>query len=130
MALNAARDIAASPASSTPLITDQPAPPTPHLNTVRSTVSRHLGILRDQRGLRAAISELLPLVKDGCRDEDPAIVALAIAVFAYTRAESRGGHARQDFPGKKSPPTRQAMKLADVLYIANALNRTVLARSA
>ncbi len=31
---------------------------------------------------------------------DPAIVALLIAVFASLRAESRGAHARTDFPAE------------------------------
>ncbi|WP_273792154.1 L-aspartate oxidase [Brucella anthropi] len=60
---------------------------------VRRVVSSHLGLLRDEEGLRSAISTLLPFAET----DDAAAVALVAAVAAFERRESRGGHTRTDY---------------------------------
>jgi len=75
-----------------PISLPQSADPEP----VRRIVSSHLGLLRDEEGLRFAVTTLLPLAETG----DAAAVALAIAVAAFERCESRGGHTRTDHPHK------------------------------
>jgi len=53
-----------------------------------------------------------------------------IAVFASLRAESRGAHARTDFPLKRAEAARRKMTLAEALEIARATASHPLARSA
>ncbi|MEJ5018485.1 L-aspartate oxidase [Ochrobactrum vermis] len=69
---------------------------------VRRIVSRHLGLLRDEEGLRSAITALLPLAET----DDAAAVALVVAVAAFERCESCGSHARTDYPAKNAAPAR------------------------
>ncbi len=66
-------------------------------DAIRTIMADHVGVLRDGDGLRQAIRGLLPLAR---RNSAPATTALMIAVAAFDRKESRGGHARTDFPGR------------------------------
>ncbi|MFQ0813804.1 L-aspartate oxidase [Brucella anthropi] len=78
----------------------------PHENDpapVRRVVSSHLGLLRDEDGLRFAITTLLPRAET----DDAAAVALVAAVAAYERRESRGSHARIDHPQKDAVVMRR-----------------------
>ncbi|MGV0877032.1 L-aspartate oxidase [Martelella sp. FLE1502] len=129
--LAAAADIAATaPASEHPLPALSPTP-APRLEAVRGIVSNALGVTRDGAALGDALTALLPLAESDSPDADPAVVALAIAVFAARRAESRGGHARTDFPQKNPESRRQLMTLDAVFTHARALAaRPALARSA
>jgi L-aspartate oxidase len=77
-----------------------------------------------------AIEQLTPLAGCDGATSDPAMVALVIAVFAHQRCESRGAHARTDFPAPAALPSRQRMTLADVLNLANTNRSNILARSA
>lgn len=70
---------------------------------VRRVVSSHLGLLRDEEGLRVAVTTLLPLAES----DDAAAVALVAAVAAYERCESRGSHARIDHPQKDAIARRR-----------------------
>ncbi len=82
-----------------------PVPVSPPQNAdpepVRRIVSNHLGLLRDEEGLRSAITTLLLLA-----ETDDAAVALVAAVAAFERRESRGSHARTDYPAKDAAPAR------------------------
>ncbi|HBF28624.1 L-aspartate oxidase [Rhizobium sp.] len=92
-----------------------PVPTEADLCKIHPLVSSHLGVLRHADGLRQAITALLPMVEADDETSDPAIVALSIAVFASLRQESRGGHARLDYPAALPTCDRQFMGLSNVL---------------
>lgn len=107
MAQRVARDLAGRPATAQQPCRDVPRlTPSADPETVRSVVSNALGVIRNGDAMRAAINALLPIAKGNGPGADPAIVALAVAVFAYLRQESRGAHFRTDFPDTlpQSPP--------------------------
>ena len=140
MGMRAAEDIAGRPtyAGQQPAdIATLPVPdfPAVDLSPVRPIVSRHLGIVRHAEGLTGAIRDLLPLTERNGPASDPALVALAIAVFAAQRTESRGAHFRDDFPEKDAAATRRKLSLSDVITIAHEFSSSShssasLARSA
>ncbi|WP_176085717.1 L-aspartate oxidase [Martelella sp. HB161492] len=101
---------------------------TPTTGNIRPIMSRHLGVLRSAEGIHQAIPALLAHYDADGADADPALVALAIAVFADLRDETRGGHARADFPQKRPAAIRNRMGLDAILD--HARNLTPLARSA
>lgn len=130
MGMRAARD-----ASDIPAPTRFPAKPTAIPVTadpriVRPLVSRHLGITRSAGGLKTAIAGLLQLVEQNGTASDPAIVGLAIAVFAAMRQESRGAHFRDDFPLKEATGERRRLRLHEITALAHEFSSSSLARSA
>jgi L-aspartate oxidase len=129
MGMRAARSIGESDLGST--LSAIPAMPGPSSTAlVRPIVSRHLGVLRNAGAMHGAIAALLPLAEEEGPASDPAVVALAIAVFASLRNESRGAHARTDFPLKHPVTRRRTMTLAEVLDSAHAATSQNFARSA
>ncbi len=83
---------------------------------VRAILTEHAGVLRNDNGLSAAIAHLLPLADAS----GPAALALMMTVAMRRRAESRGGHARTDYP---SAMPNQAQRLTLTLDQARALAR-------
>jgi len=82
---------------------------------LRRRMDAGVGVVRDRDGLQSAITWLRTL-RDGCTHVEPlrrrAEVALTIAVAALNRTESRGAHARRDFPEADTRWARhQAIKL-------------------
>jgi L-aspartate oxidase len=77
-------------------------------NELRRLAWRECGIIRNESGLRAAISELENVAMRPCPEAQRAqfeirnmhAVALLIARCALARRESRGAHRRTDFPEK------------------------------
>jgi L-aspartate oxidase len=65
---------------------------------VRPILSQGLGVLRDRDSICRAIRSLYPIAHRRGAASEPAMVGLMIAVSAYRREESRGGHYRSDFP--------------------------------
>ena len=131
MGMRAARDILSMPAAEPPVAeTGIALPAAADLSCIRPVVSRHLGVLRNAGAIHGAVASLLPLAEDDGAASDPAVVALLIAVFASLRAESRGAHARTDFPLKRAEAARRKMTLAEALEIARATASHPLARSA
>jgi len=67
---------------------------------LRQVMSAHVGVIRDRAGLEMAISEIAALERANRRIRFSNIVTTAkmIAVGAYLRTESRGGHFRSDHP--------------------------------
>lgn len=130
MGMRAAHDLAGIDASPVTLPNDHAHFATPDPSLVRPIVSRHLGVLRNAGAIHGAIAALLPLLESDGPAADPALVALLIAVFASLRMESRGAHARTDFPLKLQHAQRRTMRLSDALDIARSVIPYSLARSA
>ncbi len=95
------------------------------LGRVRDILSQHAGVLRDADGLLAAIATLLPDAEHG-----PAAVALMMTVSMWRRQESRGGHARTDFPEPAAGSTRSFITLEEARRTARSLVGTPSRRSA
>ena len=114
-----ARDIAATAAARRrkPRLPDGSAP---HGDpaSVRPILSRAAGVLRDGEGLRAAAQALYPLAISHGAASDAAIVGLMIVIAALRRCESRGAHARTDFPAHAKPAQRSTLHLIDTLEAA------------
>lgn len=130
MGLRVAQSIAASAWASTDMPDFGALPPASEAATVRPIVSRHLGVLRDAAGLESAIAALLPLAESCSPAADPAAVALIMAVSAQLRTESRGAHARIDYPAKDPLARRRFITLAAALESARSIAPYPLARSA
>jgi L-aspartate oxidase len=96
-----------------PRMQDLPRPSDP--SAVRPILSQHLGVTRDEAGMRAAISSLQPLAEGRTEAADPALVGLLIAQAALARAESRGAHYRTDYPKKSAIAARSFLTRDDVL---------------
>jgi L-aspartate oxidase len=97
-------------------------PPAPDPSTVRSVLSRGVGVLRDEAGLSSTVRALLPRACGSHADADPALVGLLIAVAALRRRESRGAHWRTDFPSRDAVARRSILHLDDALAEARALD--------
>jgi L-aspartate oxidase len=93
-----AEDVAATPSARLRPLADRRLPPAPNAAAVRPILTRHVGLLRDGEGLHAAIRALAPLAAIDGPAADPATLGLMLAVAALRREESRGAHARLDFP--------------------------------
>jgi L-aspartate oxidase len=105
-------------------------PPSFEFGSVRHIVSAHLGVLRNGDGLRSAVSDLLPRIEPARPTTQPATVALLIAVFALLRTETRGSHARTDYPQHLKKTSRRKMTLAEAVNAARLSISTPDRRSA
>jgi len=117
-----ARDIAAT-AAGQPRTPRLPGGSLPHDDptSVRAILSRAAGVLRDGDGLRAAARAFYPLAISRHAASDPAIVGLMIVIAALRRRESRGAHARTDFPVHAPSARRSTLDLGDTLEAASDL---------
>jgi len=88
---------------------------------VRKIISRAAGVLRDGEGLAAAAAELLPVALEHDKASDPACVALMIVIAALRRRESRGAHARTDFPCRAAHAQRSLLRLNEALAAAREI---------
>jgi L-aspartate oxidase len=113
-----AADIAGAIATRVAPLRGDGADVAPNPAGARRALSAAAGVERDAQGLGAGIDALLPLVDSAEAGADPAAVAMMICVAALLRQESRGAHARADFPGQASTPTRRPLTLAEALGAA------------
>ncbi|HVA14643.1 MAG TPA: L-aspartate oxidase [Stellaceae bacterium] len=105
-------------------------PPAPDPAPVRAIMDAQVGVVRDAASLRDAIGALLPLVEQGGAAASPATVALMVAIAAFLRRESRGGHWRSDFPVPvDSEARRRSLRLAEALAIAREIAGGALPRA-
>jgi L-aspartate oxidase len=93
-----ARNISGTEAGRPAPLVPLAVPPRPDATAVRTVLSRDAGVLRDADGLARAIGALLPMAEGSSASADPALLGLMMVVAMYRRMESRGGHARTDYP--------------------------------
>jgi L-aspartate oxidase len=99
---------------------------------IREIMQRHVGVLRDAVGLRAALVRLAALRASALTSRNLDLrnrteAALLVAASAYNRRESRGGHFRTDHPrADPAQAQRSFITLQDALALAVALGRDSL----
>jgi L-aspartate oxidase len=100
------------------------SPPASDPTMVRPILAQGLGVLRDRHGIERAIRSLYPLASGRGAASDPALVGLMIAVAAFRREESRGGHYRTDFPDTPPAALPSSLTLAGALAAARNIVET------
>ncbi len=118
-----AETIAGTTARRTYPLVEIKAPVPPDAAPVRKILTRHAGVLRDAAGLTAAIEALTELAETAPASADSASLGLMMAISMKRRQESRGGHARTDFPAK-ALPARHTMTLAEARKVRGSAPET------
>jgi L-aspartate oxidase len=96
----------------------RPISPAPdkRVSELRRLMTRSVGVVRDNDGLARTIESLMPLAFDPAVPRslaNRALVGLSIAVSAWRRTESRGGHFRSDFSAPSEPWARPSTLTLD-----------------
>src|SRR5262245_25566617 len=67
---------------------------------LRTTMSRHVGVIRDRDGLTTALERISRIEREAKSTSlrNMATSAMLVAAAAFARHESRGAHARSDYP--------------------------------
>jgi L-aspartate oxidase len=91
---------------------------------VRPILSQGLGVLRERHGIERAIRALYPIANGRSAAADPALIGLMIAIAAWRREESRGGHYRSDFPDTSPSAEPSSISLVEALDAARELTET------
>jgi L-aspartate oxidase len=89
--------------------------------SIRKILSDAAGVLRERESLQAAAAKLLPLALGKEKARDPALVGLMIAIAALRRQESRGAHARIDFPCHAAHAQRSFLRLDEAIATAREI---------
>lgn len=122
LALRVAADLAGAPVACPALGALPPCPGAADAQPVRAIMADHLGLVRDEAGIRAAIAALRGL--DGAA-RDPAALALCVALAALERRESRGAHFRRDHPERAETARHSRMGLAATLARAALISNSL-----
>ena len=86
-------------------------PDTEAVSALRDTMTAHVGVLRDEEGLKTALRKIAVLEADHGASavfRNMTATATLIAAAALTREESRGAHERTDFPNKLPDPAQRS----------------------
>jgi L-aspartate oxidase len=113
-----AESVSGASAGSRPPPVTGALPPASDPSTVRPILSQALGVLRDHRAIGRAVRSLYPIASRHGAASDPALTGLMIAVAAYRREESRGGHYRIDFSATLASAVASSTSLSDALDFA------------
>jgi L-aspartate oxidase len=90
-------------------------------SSVRRILSRAAGVLRSADSLATAADQLLPLTLERGVASDSAAIGLMIVIAALNRQESRGAHARSDFPNRAAKARRTVLRFAEAIAAAQEL---------
>jgi L-aspartate oxidase len=121
-------EVASDVAGVTPTVRRAEMQEVPHAGdpgNVRNVLDTHVGVLRNRLGLETAVAALSPIACGSGPSADAALVALFIASSALRREESRGGHARTDFPDRVP-----ALAHGSLLTVADVLPTDAVAAAA
>jgi len=80
------------------------------MRQLRQAMTRHAGVERSARGLESLV-ELIAAMTAEHGPADALVAARFVAAGALSREESRGAHARVDFPGQTAPVTHTELNL-------------------
>lgn len=87
----------------------------PNMTRLRQTMSANLGVLRDAHGMREALRTIYDLQAGSHSQRFNNVITTAklIAIAALNRQESRGGHARTDYPQENPAWKRRTLLTLD-----------------
>ncbi|WP_299480204.1 L-aspartate oxidase [uncultured Roseibium sp.] len=92
------------------------------ITVLRDTLSKNVGVLRDEKGLKTALSDIAEAEKTCVRQsiKNMMITGKIIAASALKRQESRGGHFRRDFPDENPDMAKRSyISLKEVQAISS-----------
>ena len=95
------------------------SPPVPR--ALRDVMSRHVGLERNEAGLKEALSRIAQIERAGGYESsllNMTTTARMVVAGALARRESRGGHCRSDYPATAPTGARSFMTLAEADRIA------------
>lgn len=93
-----------------PAETPVPEIPRHSMQRLRQAMTRHAGVERSAEGLQSLV-DLIDAMTAEHGPADSLVAARFVAAGALLREESRGAHARTDFPGQTAPVTHTELNL-------------------